>query len=163
MDLFWFVVIILIVKIIFYICWYLSRQRRLATYIGNPCDTQVVIVGGRAYRHQMSVSPIWRGGTGEGSAEETSRPLPPTAPYSQLDAPPPYQAVSSTVDELKPPPYSDCVHGGASGDPWINSATTTHDPQRVTDAPPPYQAHPHMAAGLPQHPQAGEGLPRAGL
>lgn len=34
-------------------CWYRSRQRQLAAYLSNPRNAQIVIVGGRAYLHQM--------------------------------------------------------------------------------------------------------------
>lgn len=55
------VIIFIIIKIFFYVCWYRSRQRQLAAYLSNPRNAQIVIVGGRAYLHQMcerqSVSP----------------------------------------------------------------------------------------------------------
>lgn len=41
------------IKIFFYICWYRSRQRQLAAYLSNPRNAQIVIVGGRAYLHQI--------------------------------------------------------------------------------------------------------------
>lgn len=47
------VIIFIIVKIFFYVCWYRSRQRQLAAYLSNPRNAQIVIVGGRAYLHQM--------------------------------------------------------------------------------------------------------------
>lgn len=58
------VIIFIIIKIFFYVCWYRSRQRQLAAYLSNPRNAQIVIVGGRAYLHQMcerqSVSPNTR-------------------------------------------------------------------------------------------------------
>ncbi|CAF98003.1 unnamed protein product [Tetraodon nigroviridis] len=58
------VIIFIIIKIFFYVCWYRSRQRQLAAYLSNPRNAQIVIVGGRAYLHQMcerqSVSPAAR-------------------------------------------------------------------------------------------------------
>ena len=63
------VIVFIIIKIFFYVCWYRSRQRQLAAYLSNPRNAQIVIVGGRAYLHQMcerqsvscalSVSSIW--------------------------------------------------------------------------------------------------------
>lgn len=55
MELYWYIVVILfiIVKICFYVCWYRSRQRQLEAYLSNPRNAQIVIVGGRAYLHQM--------------------------------------------------------------------------------------------------------------
>lgn len=47
------VIIFIIVKIFFYVCWYRSRQRQLAAYLSNTRNAQIVIVGGRAYLHQM--------------------------------------------------------------------------------------------------------------
>lgn len=56
------VIIFIIIKIFFYVCWYRSRQRQLAAYLSNTRNAQIVIVGGRAYFHQMcerqSVSAI---------------------------------------------------------------------------------------------------------
>ncbi|KAJ8267934.1 hypothetical protein COCON_G00131060 [Conger conger] len=171
MDLFWYIVafLFIILKITIYICWYRSRHRQLGAYIGNPHSNQVIVMGGRAYGHQVcerpntAVQPILRGGVSTGSTGETSGPLPPTTLYSPLDAPPPYQAIYR-MDELKPPPYAPgYAQGGATGGPWTDLATMTSDPRQVTDAPPPYKAHPHIEAGLPQYPRAGEGPPGAGL
>lgn len=47
------VIIFIIIKIFFYVCWYRSRQRQLAAYLSNPRNAQIVIVGGRACLHQM--------------------------------------------------------------------------------------------------------------
>lgn len=47
------VIVFIIIKIFFYICWYRTRQRQLAAYLSNPRNAQIVIVGGRAYLHQM--------------------------------------------------------------------------------------------------------------
>uniref|UniRef100_H3B369 Si:dkey-118j18.2 n=1 Tax=Latimeria chalumnae TaxID=7897 RepID=H3B369_LATCH len=47
------VIIFIIIKIFFYICWYRSRQRQLDAYLSNPRNAQIVIVGGRAYLHQL--------------------------------------------------------------------------------------------------------------
>ena len=52
-HLFRVVIIFIMIKIFFYICWYRSRQRQLAAYLSNPRNAQIVIVGGRAYLHQM--------------------------------------------------------------------------------------------------------------
>uniref|UniRef100_A0A3Q3W7K4 Uncharacterized protein n=1 Tax=Mola mola TaxID=94237 RepID=A0A3Q3W7K4_MOLML len=126
MELYWYIVVIIfiIIKIFFYVCWYRSRQRQLAAYLSNPRNAQIVIVGGRAYLHQMcerqsqtSVWPNWYGAQDDLSIEE------PSASYSHLDMPPPYEAVSggnahtqSTLPELcggdsisvneAPPPYT---------------------------------------------------------
>lgn len=45
------VIIFIIIKIFFYVCWYRSRQRQLAAYLSNPRNAQIVIVGGRAFLH----------------------------------------------------------------------------------------------------------------
>ncbi|XP_045566586.1 uncharacterized protein [Salmo salar] len=115
MELYWYIVVIIfiVIKIFFYVCWYRSRQRQLAAYLNNPRNSQIVIVGGRAYLHQMcerqntSIWPSWYGVQDEGSVGESSASLPPAAvSFSHLDMPPPYQAVSG-ADDLKPPPYSE--------------------------------------------------------
>lgn len=46
-------IVFIVVKIFFYVCWYRSRQRQLAAYLSNTRNAQIVIVGGRAYLHQM--------------------------------------------------------------------------------------------------------------
>ncbi|CDQ91157.1 unnamed protein product [Oncorhynchus mykiss] len=103
MELYWYIVVIIfiVIKIFFYVCWYRSRQRQLAAYLNNPRNSQIVIVGGRAYLHQMcerqntSIWPSWYGVQDEGSVGESSASLPPAAvSFSHLDMPPPYQAVS---------------------------------------------------------------------
>ncbi|KAJ8336974.1 hypothetical protein SKAU_G00381940 [Synaphobranchus kaupii] len=69
------------------------------------------------------------------------RPLDPCLPPPPILSwahPPPYQAVSR-MDELKPPPYSECIQGGATSDAWPTPATATPNPRRVTDAPPSLQ------------------------
>ncbi|KAI1902279.1 hypothetical protein AGOR_G00043070 [Albula goreensis] len=173
MELYWYIVVILfiIIKIFFYICWYRSRQRQLAAYISNSRNAQIVIVGGRAYLHQVcerqnpSIWPSWSGNAEDGSIGAT--PLPPAPSYSPLEAPPPYDAISR-VDELKPPPYSECTaQGGATSAPWTApaSAAATPDPLWVSDAPPPYKPLPrmHTATGGPSPPPpSGDGSTSAG-
>ncbi|KAM8881027.1 uncharacterized protein ACB058_001313 [Synchiropus picturatus] len=150
MELYWYIVVIIfiIIKIFFYVCWYRSRQRQLAAYLSNPRNAQIVIVGGRAYLHQMcerqsqtSVWPSWYGVQDDVSIEEPSTNLPPAASFSQLDMPPPYEAVSGE-DDLKPPPYSECAYGDES-----DAAHPSHDTPLITnegdstsvnEAPPPY-------------------------
>ena len=51
------VIIFIIIKIFFYVCWYRSRQRQLAAYLSNHRNAQIVIVGGRAYLHQVCERP----------------------------------------------------------------------------------------------------------
>ncbi|XP_034562131.1 uncharacterized protein si:dkey-118j18.2 isoform X2 [Notolabrus celidotus] len=106
MELYWYIVVIIfiIIKIFFYVCWYRSRQRQLAAYLSNPRNAQIVIVGGRAYLHQMcerqsqtSVWPSWYGVQDDLSIEEPSTALPPAASFSNLDMPPPYEAVSGDL------------------------------------------------------------------
>lgn len=150
MELYWYIVVIIfiIIKIFFYVCWYRSRQRQLAAYLSNPRNAQIVIVGGRAYLHQMcerqsqtSVWPSWYGVQDDLSIEEPSTALPPAASFSHLDMPPPYEAVSGE-DDLKPPPYSECAHGDEAAAP----RTPHHTPLiseggesiSVNEAPPPY-------------------------
>eukprot|EP00064_Thunnus_orientalis_P009118 superscaffoldBa00001138_g9141 len=61
-------------------------------------------------KEQTSVWPSWYGVQDDLSIEEPSTALPPAASFSNLDMPPPYEAVSGE-DDLKPPPYSECAHG----------------------------------------------------
>ncbi|KAG9356145.1 hypothetical protein JZ751_000989 [Albula glossodonta] len=183
--------------------WYIPT-RQLAAYISNSRNAQIVIVGGRAYLHQVcerqnirtvisegssqsqatvlhikgantnqqelvqwtpSIWPSWSGNAEDGSIGATS--LPPAPSYSPLEAPPPYDAISR-VDELKPPPYSECTaQGGATGAPWTApaSAAATPDPLWVSDAPPPYKPLPrmHTATGGPSPPPpSGDGSTSAG-
>lgn len=160
MELYWYIVVIIfiIIKICFYVCWYRSRQRQLAAYLSNPRNAQIVIVGGRAYLHQMcerqsqtSVWPSWYGVQDDLSVEEPSTTLPPAASFSHLDMPPPYEAVSGEED-LKPPPYSECAHGDeADADaarPSYQAAFTSEaDTISVNEAPPPYTLSPPTQVG----------------
>ncbi|XP_051266325.1 uncharacterized protein si:dkey-118j18.2 [Dicentrarchus labrax] len=154
MELYWYIVVIIfiIIKIFFYVCWYRSRQRQLAAYLSNPRNAQIVIVGGRAYLHQMcerqsqtSVWPSWYGVQDDLSIEEPSTALPPAASFSHLDMPPPYEAVSGE-DDLKPPPYSECAHGGEAATPCLSQQTILipegGDSVSVNEAPPPYTPSP---------------------
>lgn len=156
MELYWYIVVIIfiIIKIFFYVCWYRSRQRQLAAYLSNPRNAQIVIVGGRAYLHQMcerqsqtSVWPSWYGVQDDLSIEEPSTALPPAASYSHLDMPPPYEAVSGE-DDLKPPPYSECAHGDEAAAPRPSPHTPLisegGDSISVSEAPPPYTPSPPM-------------------
>ncbi|XP_067107872.1 uncharacterized protein si:dkey-118j18.2 [Osmerus mordax] len=155
MELYWYIVVIIfiIIKIFFYVCWYRSRQRQLAAYLSNPRNAQIVIVGGRAYLHQMcerqnssSIWPSWYGVQDEGSVGEPSAALPPAASFSQLDMPPPYEAVSG-ADDLKPPPYSECAqidetdapHSSRHAPPALDER---EDSGSMSEAPPPYTPSP---------------------
>uniref|UniRef100_A0A3Q3QIP8 Uncharacterized protein n=1 Tax=Monopterus albus TaxID=43700 RepID=A0A3Q3QIP8_MONAL len=154
MELYWYIVVIIfiIIKIFFYVCWYRSRQRQLAAYLSNPRNAQIVIVGGRAYLHQMcerqsqtSVWPSWYGVQDDLSIEEPSATLPPAPSFSQLDVPPPYEAVSGEGD-LKPPPYSECAHGDEAETPRASHHNTLisegGDSTLLNEAPPPYTPSP---------------------
>ncbi|KAI5617113.1 hypothetical protein C0J50_23366, partial [Silurus asotus] len=144
MELYWYIVVIIfiMIKIFFYVCWYRSRQRQLAAYLSNPRNAQIVIVGGRAYLHQMcenqntSIWPNWYGVQDDGSVGEPSVSLPPSSSLTQLDLPPPYEAVSG-ADDLKPPPYSEF----AQNDDTDTSQSITvpeGNNSSVSDDPPPY-------------------------
>lgn len=138
MELYWYIVVVvfIIIKIFFYVCWYRSTQRQLAAYLRTPRNAEIVIVGGRAYLHQICE----RQGD-DLSIEEASSALPPPPSFSHLDMPPPYDAVS-TEEELKPPPYSECAAASMNRDGG--------DSISVSEAPPPYTPSP------PRHvPQAG--------
>ncbi|XP_039982427.1 uncharacterized protein si:dkey-118j18.2 [Xiphias gladius] len=150
MELYWYIVVIIfiIIKIFFYVCWYRSRQRQLAAYLSNPRNAQIVIVGGRAYLHQMcerqsqtSVWPSWYGVQDDLSIEEPSTALPPATSFSHLDMPPPYEAVSGD-DDLKPPPYSECANRDEANAPCPSPHTPLisvgGDSTIVNEAPPPY-------------------------
>ncbi|XP_041824339.1 uncharacterized protein si:dkey-118j18.2 [Melanotaenia boesemani] len=150
MELYWYIVVIIfiIIKIFFYVCWYRSRQRQLAAYLSNTRNAQIVIVGGRAYLHQMcerqsqtSAWPNWYGVQDDLSIEEPSPALPPTTSISHLDMPPPYEAVSGEVD-LKPPPYSECAQGDEVDAPHPSHVTLLisegANSNSVNEAPPPY-------------------------
>lgn len=147
MELYWYIVVVvfIIIKIFFYVCWYRSTQRQLAAYLRTPRNAQIVIVGGRAYLHQMCE----RQGD-DLSIEEGSSALPPAPAFSHLDMPPPYDAVSNE-EELKPPPYSECTYtGGAAAS--VN--TDRGDSMSVGEAPPPYTPSPPRR--VPQtDPQSG--------
>ncbi|XP_041669670.1 uncharacterized protein si:dkey-118j18.2 [Cheilinus undulatus] len=165
MELYWYIVVIIfiIIKIFFYVCWYRSRQRQLAAYLSNPRNAQIVIVGGRAYLHQMcerqsqtSVWPSWYGVQDDLSVEEPSTALPPAASFSHLDMPPPYEAVSGE-DDLKPPPYSECANGDEADTarpsrltPLISEAGA--DNVSVNEAPPPYTPSPSTQISPPDGP-----------
>ncbi|XP_034026377.1 uncharacterized protein si:dkey-118j18.2 [Thalassophryne amazonica] len=163
MELYWYIVVIIfiIIKIFFYVCWYRSRQRQLAAYLSNPRNAQIVIVGGRAYLHQMcerqsqtSVWPSWYGVQDDLSTEEPSTALPRTSSFSRLDMPPPYDAVSGE-DDLKPPPYSECASGDETEAPRPSHCTPliSHqgDSIDVNEAPPPYTPSPSTAEGPANH------------
>ncbi|RXM95923.1 Protein FAM173B, partial [Acipenser ruthenus] len=99
------VIIFIIIKIFFYICWYRSRQRQLDAYLSNPRNAQIVIVGGRAYLHQMcerqntSIWPSWYGVQDDVSVGEPSGSVPPAPAYSHVDVPPPYEAVIAAAKQ----------------------------------------------------------------
>lgn len=160
MELYWYIVVIvfIIIKIFFYICWYRTRQRQLAAYLSNPRNAQIVIVGGRAYLHQMcerqnsSIWPSWYGVQDEGSIGEPSASLPQDSSLSHLDTPPPYEAVSGAND-LKPPPYSEYaqVSETASGAPPIAVPDST-DTSSFSEAPPPYT--PSATSSASRHPDS---------
>ncbi|XP_053268183.1 uncharacterized protein si:dkey-118j18.2 [Limanda limanda] len=164
MELYWYIVVIIfiIIKIFFYVCWYRSRQRQLAAYLSNPRNAQIVIVGGRAYLHQMcerqsqtSVWPSWYGVQDELSIEEPSTTLPPTSSVSHLDMPPPYEAVSGE-DDLKPPPYSECALVDETDAPCPSHCTPLipeeGDSSSINEAPPPYTASPFTQVSLQDGP-----------
>lgn len=164
MELYWYIVVIIfiIIKIFFYVCWYRSRQRQLAAYLSNPRNAQIVIVGGRAYLHQMcerqsqtSVWPSWYGVQDDLSIEEPSTALPPAASFSNLDMPPPYEAVSGE-DDLKPPPYSECAHGDEADTPrpsyHIPLISEGGDSISINEAPPPYTPSPPTQVGQQEGP-----------
>lgn len=166
MELYWYIVVIIfiIIKIFFYVCWYRSRQRQLAAYLSNPRNAQIVIVGGRAYLHQMcerqnstSVWPSWYGVQDEASVGEPSSSLPPTASFSHLDMPPPYEAVSG-ADDLKPPPYSECAQSDQVDAPSPSrhapppSLADGDDAGSLGEAPPPYTPGPAAPANRQEGP-----------
>lgn len=161
MELYWYIVVIIfiVIKIFFYVCWYRSRQRQLAAYLNNPRNSQIVIVGGRAYLHQMcerqntSIWPSWYGVQDEGSVGESSASLPPAAvSFSHLDMPPPYQAVSG-ADDLKPPPYSEVAQSDAMDTSRPSHHALLPPPLSeggdsasiISEAPPPYTPQPQPA------------------
>ncbi|KAG1953935.1 uncharacterized protein si:dkey-118j18.2 [Pimephales promelas] len=145
MELYWYIVVIIfiMIKIFFYICWYRSRQRQLAAYLSNPRNAQIVIVGGRAYLHQVcerqntSIWPSWYGVQDDGSVGEPSASLPPSSSLSQLDMPPPYEAVSGAND-LKPPPYSEYAQNDDTDASLSITIPDANDSSAISDAPPPY-------------------------
>ncbi|KAM7369977.1 hypothetical protein PAMP_011264 [Pampus punctatissimus] len=164
MELHWYIIVIIfvIIKIFFYVCWYRSRQRQLAAYLSNPRNAQIVIVGGRAYLHQMcerqsqtSVWPSWYGVQDDLSIEEPSIALPPAASFSNLDMPPPYEAVSGE-DDLKPPPYSECAQSDEADAPRPSYYTPLisegGDSISVNEAPPPYTPSPLTQVGQQEGP-----------
>lgn len=148
MELYWYIVVVvfIIIKIFFYVCWYRSTQRQLAAYLRTPRNAQIVIVGGRAYLHQMCERQ-----NDDMSIEEASTALPPAASFSSLDMPPPYDAVSRE-DDLKPPPYSECTHSDAAAAPCSSHMPLTSEEEdyiSVNEAPPPYTPSPPRHAPQP--------------
>ncbi|KAM4688601.1 uncharacterized protein O3C94_006770 isoform 1-T2 [Discoglossus pictus] len=148
MELYWYIIVIIfiIIKIFFYVCWYRSRQRQLDAYLSNPRNAQIVIVGGRAYLHQLceqrqnaSVWANWYGVQDDSSVGEPSASLPPAPSYSQLEVPPPYEAVSA-ADDLKPPPYSELAPDVSDPDSHILNIPDNYDACSLSEAPPPYTA-----------------------
>ncbi|XP_037549939.1 uncharacterized protein si:dkey-118j18.2 [Nematolebias whitei] len=159
MELYWYIVVIvfIVIKIFFYVCWYRSRQRQLAAYLSNTRNAQIVIVGGRAYLHQTcerqsqtSVWPSWYGVQDDVSMEEPSTALPPAVSYPQLEMPPPYEAVSAE-DDLKPPPYNECTQSDEADAPRPSQDTPLipdgEDLVRINEAPPPYTLTPPTPVG----------------
>lgn len=173
MELYWYIVVIIfiIIKIFFYVCWYRSRQRQLAAYLSNTRNAQIVIVGGRAYLHQMcerqnqtSVWPSLYGHQEDLSVEEPPSSLPPTASFSHLERPPPYEVVSRE-DDLKPPPYSECAQSDETDTPHLTHNTPFisegGNSVRISEAPPPYTLTPPTVVALrgspvnqSEHPQS---------
>ncbi|CAL8292854.1 unnamed protein product [Lota lota] len=159
MELYWYIVVIIfiIIKIFFYVCWYRSRQRQLAAYLSNPRNAQIVIVGGRAYLHQVcerqstSIWPSWYGVQDEVSMEEPSTTQPPATAFSQLDMPPPYEAVSGEED-LKPPSYSECAQGDDGLHPSFHFLDEGVDTVSINEAPPPYTPSPLTPANQQEAP-----------
>ncbi|OCT83461.1 hypothetical protein XELAEV_18026003mg [Xenopus laevis] len=146
MELYWYIIVIIfiIIKIFFYVCWYRSRQRQLDAYLSNPRNAQIVIVGGRAYLHQLceqrqnaSVWPNWYGVQDDSSIGEPAASLPPAPSYSQLEVPPPYEALSA-ADDLKPPPYSELAPAVSDPDTHTVNITDNYDACSLSEAPPPY-------------------------
>ncbi|KAG9479349.1 hypothetical protein GDO78_012818 [Eleutherodactylus coqui] len=126
MELYWYIIVIIfiIIKIFFYVCWYRSRQRQLDAYLSNPRNAQIVIVGGRAYLHQLC----------EQRQNVTDDLKPP--PYSEL-TPEPHDQDSqflnmtdnyevSSLNEA-PPPYTPAiVIEEMTAPPYHQSNTSTH-------------------------------------
>lgn len=146
MELYWYIIVIIfiIIKIFFYVCWYRSRQRQLDAYLSNPRNAQIVIVGGRAYLHQLceqrqnpSVWANWYGVQDDSSLGEPSASLPPAPSYSQLEVPPPYEAISA-ADDLKPPPYSELTPEVRDPDSHFLNIADNYDVSSLNEAPPPY-------------------------
>ncbi|KAG8442599.1 hypothetical protein GDO86_011404 [Hymenochirus boettgeri] len=147
MELYWYIIVIIfiIIKIFFYVCWYRSRQRQLDAYLSNPRNAQIVIVGGRAYLHQLceqrqnpSVWANWYGVQDDSSVGEPATTLPPAPSYSQLEVPPPYEAVSA-ADDLKPPPYSElALNVTEDSESSAVNITENYDACSMSEAPPPY-------------------------
>nr|XP_015810801.2 uncharacterized protein si:dkey-118j18.2 isoform X2 [Nothobranchius furzeri] len=174
MELYWYIVVIIfiVIKIFFYVCWYRSRQRQLAAYLTNTRNAEIVIVGGRAYLHQMcerqstSVWPSWYGVQDDLSIEEPSTALPPTASYSHLEMPPPYEAVSGD-DDLKPPPYSECARSDEADIPHPHHDTLlisggANSVRIINEPPPPYTLTPPTPVAQQGEPVSpGEAVPES--
>lgn len=167
MELYWYIIVIIfiVIKIFFYICWYRSRQRQLAAYLSNPRNAQIVIVGGRAYLHQMcerqntSIWPSWYGIQDDSSVGEPSASLPPVPSYTHLDVPPPYEVVSGS-DDLKPPPYSEYALGEAASETVPIPILEECDLGSIRDAPPPYTPNPLTTEGQQEEPAVLPPLPQ---
>lgn len=93
---------------------------------------------------QTSVWPSWYGVQEDLSVEEPSTNLPPAASFSDMDMPPPYEAVSGE-DDLKPPPYSECARGDEADAARPSDQAPVFsegDTISVNEAPPPYTLSP---------------------
>ncbi|XP_061432173.1 uncharacterized protein LOC133357963 isoform X2 [Lethenteron reissneri] len=118
MEIYCIVIAFIVVKVLFYVCWYRSRQRQLHAFLHDPDHARILIIGGRPYahpanqRHTSRVWYNWYSAREDGSPGSPSRSLTPAPSYSQLEPPPPpYDAIVRPhgSGELKPPPYSECV------------------------------------------------------
>uniref|UniRef100_A0A8C4QCM7 Uncharacterized protein n=1 Tax=Eptatretus burgeri TaxID=7764 RepID=A0A8C4QCM7_EPTBU len=134
MDLYWYIIIIvfIIVKVSFYICWYRARRRHLAAFlqaaavernIQQPVSEASLVPS----PHLGALLVLY--GNGAHIFEQTPG-SPSQTPSFSHQAPPPYDAVCSMQDDMKPPAYQEI--------------SDSHD-----DAPPPYTPAVVMPTGTP--------------
>ncbi|XP_078608859.1 uncharacterized protein LOC144880515 [Branchiostoma floridae x Branchiostoma japonicum] len=93
MDFYWYIILFvaIILKILFYLCWFYSRQRRLA--VAGPNE----LTHGTPPGGTLSRPPPYPGIDGENPPSSPMGSFPEPPPYCELDEhdgkPPPYHAV----------------------------------------------------------------------
>ncbi|XP_060706273.1 uncharacterized protein si:dkey-118j18.2 isoform X2 [Hemiscyllium ocellatum] len=116
----------------------------LDSVCGNEKSSHMIYNGTLLVYSPMWYS--WYGGQDDNSVGEPSGSLPPAPSYSQLEVPPPYEAVSrGQSDDLKPPPYTEYAASSIE-EARALSIPEGYDACSLSDAPPPYTPSPSADA-----------------